>query len=260
MGFKNSKAFQLVVDEQFIRPFLPYLDDNFNINDIDYIKDMNAEDKLITAMSMHFCDKIYNKLDFNKIKTNYINNLTNLSPNLDYVQAQKIIAREQTKLETYGRIKYYIERLDSHDELSLDNLVYLYLIYAKLNKKSIKDIKESKVYKYLRLAYSYESHIDINNCVSSSLPQLSKDLQESVENLLYDDKSQYISSLDNSGNLILYSLQGEEENKIPLTEEEIEIYIWIEDEPYEKDVFIGEKLFKQELRQEMLTQPNGMIF
>ena len=131
--------------------------------------------------------------------------------------------------------------------------------YAKLNKKSIKDIKESKVYKYLRLAYSYYAHIDINNCVSTSLPKLSKDLQESVENLFYDNKSQYISSLNN-GNLILYSLQGEEENKIPLSQEEIEEYIWIEDEPYEKDVFIGEKLFKQELRQEMLTQPNGMIF
>ena len=251
---KNSTAYKLYANEQFIKPFLDYIPDYFNIN---YD---NAEEELISAMCWYFGDKINEKLDFYKIKENYIHNLKNLSPNKDYIQAQKIIDREQTKLETYGRIKYYIEKLDSKDALSIDILVYLYLIYAKLNKKSIKDIKESKVYKYLRLAYSYESHIDINNCVTHSLSQLSKDLQESVENLFYDNKSQYISSLDNSGNLIIYSFQGDEINKLPLSQEEIEEYISIENEPYEKDVFIGEKLFKQELRQRMLTLPNGMIF
>ncbi len=251
---KISTAYKLYVNEQFVKPFRDYLSDDFNIN---YD---NEEEELISAMAWYFGDKINKKFDFNEIKESYLHNLRNLSPNLDYVQAQKIINREQTKLETYGRIKYYIDKLDSHDCLSIDILVYLYLIYSKLNKKSIKDITESKMYKYLRLAYSYEAHIDINNSVSSSLSQLSKDLQESVENLLYDDKSQYISSLDNAGNLIIYSYLGEEENKLPLSQEEIEEYISIENEPYEKDVFIGERLFKQELRQEMLTLDNGKIF
>jgi len=250
----NSPAYKLYVNEQFIKPFIDYIPDYFNIN-CD-----NAEEELISTMCWYFSDKICEKFDFYKIKENYLHNLKNLSPNKDYVQAHKLIEREQTKLETYGRIKYYIDKLDSHDCLSIDILVYLYLIYTKLNKKSIKDITESKMYKYLRLAYSYETHIDINNYVTHSLSQLSKDLQESVENLFYDDKSQYISSLDNAGNLILYSYLGEEENKIPLSQEEIEEYTYIEDEPYEKDVFVGERLFKQELRQEMLTQPNGMIF
>jgi hypothetical protein len=251
---KNSTAYKLYVNEQFIKPFIDYIPDYFNI---EYD---NGEEELISAMCWYFGDKICEKFDFYKIKENYLHNLKNLSPNKDYVQAHKLIEREQTKLETYGRIKYYLDKLDNHDCLSIDILVYLYLIYVKLNKKSIKYITESKMYKYLRLAYSYETHIDINNCVSHSLSQLSKDLQESVENLFYDNKSQYISSLDNSGNLILYSLQGEEENKIPLTHEEIEEYISIENEPYEKDVFVGELLFKQELRQGMLTLPNGMIF
>ena len=181
---KNSTAYKLYVNEQFIKPFYDYLPDYFDIHD------ENAEEILISVLGWCFGDKINEKLNFNKIKENYVYNLQNLSPNKDYTQARKIIDREQTKLETYGRIKYYIEKLDNHDELSLDILIYVYLIYAKLNKKSIKDIKESKMYKYLRLAYSYEAHIDINNSVSSYLPQLSKDLQESVENLLYDDKSQ----------------------------------------------------------------------
>lgn len=251
---KNSIAYKLYINEQFIKPFRDYLPDYFDIHD------ENAEEILISVLGWYFGDKINEKLNFNKVKENYVYNLQNLNPNKDYIQARKIIDREQLKLETYGRIKYYVENLDSHDELSLDILVYLYLIYAKLNKKSVKDIKESKMYRYLRQAYSYEAYIDINNSVSSSLPQLSKGLQESVENLLYDDKSQYISSLDNAGNLIIYSFLGEEENKLHLSQEEIEEYISIEDCPYEKDVFIGERLFKQELRQQMLTLNNGKIF
>ena len=251
---KNSPAYKLYVNEQFVNPFRAYLSDDFNINHD------NEEEELISAMGWYFGDKIYQKLDFNKIKQNCLHNLKNLSPNKDYIQAKKVIDREQIKLETYGRIKYYVEKLDSKDALSIDILVYLYLIYAKLNKKSIKDIKESRIYKYLKIAYAYNTHINLDNSINHTLSELSKDLQESVENLFYDNKSQYISSLDNSGNLILYSLQGEEENKFHLSEEEIEEYIYIENEPYEKDVFIGERLFKQELRQEMHTLDNGKIF
>ena len=244
----NSSAFIKHVDQHFIKPFLPYLSEEFNLS---Y---SFAEEDLIVGMCRCYADKIYDKFDFRQIKEDYKHQISKLSPNLDYVQAQKAISKTQSKLETFARINYCIDEI-IHGNYEIDTLVQLYFIYSKLNKKSIKDIQSTKIYKYLNSAFITHAHFSLNKYISLSISEHSKLLQNSMVKLDFaTDHYLYQATLTNDGKLITDKYQFD------LTPEEISNYLFMHDEPSEQAIFVAEKEFQQRLIEEMRTQENGMIF
>lgn len=245
----KTSAYKLYVNEQFIKPFYRYVPDNFKITDA------YAEETLIASMCWYYCDKIYEKFNFTDVKNNYKQNMARISPKLDYIQAKKYAKREQSKLETFARIKYGIEDLDDNiNNPNINILASLYLIYAKLNKKSIEAIKQSKVYKYIKLAYVSETSTTLDNSLKFSLPQLANDLYNNITSLIYDaDNFSY--TLTQDGTLITNT--GHE---TALTPSEIEEFELLEDDYFQLMQFMSEKHFQQRLIIEMHTLDNGMIF
>ncbi len=239
----KTHAFNTFVDDKFVSKFENYLDPCFYINSED------AEDELISAMCRYYADKISEKFSFRDIKANYNKKMSQLNPNLDYIQAKKVIDREQTKLETFARLKYCFEdiKMGYYD---IECLAHLFLIYAKLNKKSVKDIQSNKVYQYLYYAYLKRENIDLN----LSIPQHAKALQNAMVSVDYNaDDFSYFSFLYDDGTL---SLTDRYETK--LTEDEIEQYNQINGT--ERAFFVAEKLFKERLILEMHTLDNGKVF
>ena len=239
----TSSSFKKFVDYKFISKFEYYLESYFNINEED------AEEELIHGMCRYYADKIIDKFNFSEIKSNYENNLKNLNPNKDSIQTKKIIAKEQSKLETFARFKYCCEdiKMGYYD---MECLAHLFLIYCKLNKKSLKDIQSNKVYQYLNSAYLRREKIDLNH----SITQHAKYLQNAMVLVDYNaDKWSYFSVLHNNGTL---ELPNDYETK--LTNEEIIKYRELDDE--EKAVFVAEKMFKERLIAEMHSLNNGKVF
>ena len=239
----RSFAFKNFVDDKFVSKFQNYLESYFDINDID------AEEELIPVMCRYYADKISTLFNFEDVKSNYIKNLSNLSPDLDYTQARKAINVEQSKLETFARLQYCLEDI-SVGYYDMECLVHLFLIYVKLNKKSVKEIESSKVYQYLYYAFIKRENIDLKQ----SIAQHAIALQNAMTSLDYDnDYTIFYSHLDNDGTL---KLPDKYETK--LTKDEIEKYQEIKGE--EKALFVVEKLFKERLIAEMHTLDNGKVF
>ncbi len=239
----KTHAFNTFVDDKFVSKFAEYLDPCF------YIHSVDAEEDLISAMCKYYADYIDEKFSFEEIKANYNKKLSQLNPNLDYVQAKKLIETEQTKLETFARLKYCFEDIKMRN-YDIECLTHLFLIYVKLNKKSVKDIKSSKVYQYLYWAYLKRENIELN----LSIPQHAVALQNAMVSLDYNKSEiNYFSFLYDDGTL---TLPDRYETK--LTKDEIEQYNEINGT--ERAFFVAEKLFKERLIAEMHTRDNGIIF
>lgn len=239
----KTHAFNTFVDDKFVSKFVDYLEPHFDVNNED------AESELIEGMCRYYAEYIYEKFSFREIKANYNKKMSQLNPNLDYIQAKKLIDREQTKLETFARLKYCFEdiKIGYYD---IECLSHLFLIYAKLNKKSVKDITSNKVYQYLYWAYLKRENIDLN----LSIHQHAKALQNAMVSVDYNaDDFSYYSFLHDDGTL---DLPDRYETK--LTEDEIEKYNEINGT--ERAQFVAEKLFKERLIAEMHTLDNGMVF
>ena len=239
----KTSAFENFVDNKFASKFENYLEPYFDINNAD------AEEDLISAMCEYYADKIYEKFSFREIRSNYNKKMSQLNPNLDHIQAQKFINREQAKLETFARLKYCFEDIEI-GHYDIECLCHLYLIYAKLNKKSVKDITSNKVYQYLYWAYIKRENIDLN----LSIHQHAKALQNAMVSVDYNASDfNYFSFLYDDGTLSL-----PDGHKAKLTEDEIEQYNEINGT--ERAFFVAEKLFKERLIAEMHTLDNGKTF
>ena len=245
----KTSAYKLYVNEQFIKPFDRYVPDNFKITDA------YTEETLIASMCWYYCDKICDKFNFTDVKNNYKQKISRISPTLDYVQAKKYVDREQSKLEAFARIKYGIEDLDNNiNNPNINILASLYLIYAKLNRKSMESIKQSKVYKYIKLAYVSETTTNLDNDLKFSLAQLSRDLYNNISSQIYDDDNFSYTILEDG---TITTSSGQE---IVLTQSEIEEFKSLEDDYFQLIQFMSEKAFQQRLIEEMHTQENGMRF
>lgn len=239
----KTYAFNTLVDDKFVSKFECYLEPCFDINHEE------AESDLIAGMCKYYADKIFEKFDFKEIKSNYIKKMSTLNPNLDYAEARKFVNKEQTKLETFARLKYCHEDI-CMGYYDIESLAHLFLIHCKLNKKSVKDISSSRVYQYLYYAYLKRENIGLD----LSIPQHAVALQNAM--VLVDHRNDdftYYSNLYNEGTL---ELPDRYETK--LNENEIKTYNEMNGE--QKALFVGEKLFKERLTLEMHTLENGKIF
>ena len=248
---KNS-AFKLYVNDQFIKPFDLYLPDYFKLTDA------YAEQDLIASMCWYYCDKICDKFNFTDVKNNYKQKIARIDPNLDYIHAKKYVDHEQAKLETFAHIKYGIEDLEDIEECVLNPNIHvladLYLIYARLNKKSLEAIKQSKVYKYIKLVYVSETATNLDTSLKFTLPQLARDLYNNITSLIYDnDNFNYYLSKEG----ILTTSNG---HKLDLSPNETEEFEFLEDDYFQLIQFIAQKQFQQRLIEEMHTFDNGMVF
>ena len=244
---KNS-GFKLYVNQQFTKHFSYYLPDDFSLTH------PKAEDHLINAMCYFYCDKIYYSFNFKEIKDNYKRKIATISPELDYIQTQKYVNSEQAKLETFARIKYGIMNLnDVIISPNIHILADLYLIYSKINRKSIKSIKQSKIYKYIKLSYASKTSSNLDTELNLSLCELSKDFYNNVDYLIYDNNFKY--QLFENG--LLKINDGREIN---LTPSEVKQFKFLEADYCQLSQFITEKDFQQHLIEEMHTLDNGMKF
>ncbi len=238
----RTKAFQLYVDDKFIDKFCSYLHPTFDL------KSDSAEKDLISAMCHYYCDRIDEKFDFYQIKADYKANMKAISPNKDSIAVNKYIEREQT----YFRIKYNTD-LISNGEYSIETLACLYIIYTKLNKMSTKRVRDSYVYHYLLFAYADITGLNLSPMLRCSLPELAKELQSYVvvENLEQDSES-YKGEISPDGKLITYEFINGKDEIIThnLTLEEVKEYRNFDD--LEQALFVAEKLFQQNLRQQMI--------
>ena len=246
----TTKAFKLYVNDKFIDKFYPYLHPSFSL------KGDSAEKDLISAMCHYYCDKINDKFDFYQMKADYKQKMRHLSPNKDSVAVNKYIEREQTGF----RIKYNTD-LILNGEYGIETLACLYIIYTKLNKASSKRVKDSCVYKYLLFAYADITGLNLSPMLRCSLTDIAKELQGYVvvENLEQDSEC-YKGEISPEGKLITYEfINGKDEPMTHnLTPEEIAEYRNFDD--LEQALFVAEKLFQQNLRQEINTLENGIIF
>ena len=253
----KTKAFQLYVDDKFIdkfffhRPLGVTLENNYSI-----------EDDLIGAMCRYYANKIDGKIDFYTVKENYRAKMKAISPNKDSIEANKYIDREQSKLETFARIRFNIDDIkDGYYELH--TLFCLYLIYAKLNKMSDEKVKNSRVFKYINLASAELDGFQTINLPNLSLPQLAKELQDSVATEIYSENHlPYQSELTDDGKLIYYEYDYSVGKDVPVTHnlEPHEIKQYANLEPLDQALFVADKMFKRRLAQEMHKLDNGMIF
>ena len=248
---QKTEAFNRFVNQKFINHFKDYMDYSYNV------KDEDAEIALQTAMCRYYNNKIQEKFDFKHIKKEYDKNISCLNPNLDVIQKNKILKREQDKLESFARLKYLDEDINTYC-YELFQLMYLYIIFCKLNKKSLNDVAKSQVGQYLFYA-CMEYHANFPKILNLSLTELTKRLYSSVA--LFDNKLgniDYILKCGDAIPVVRVNIAYKDKYDLELTPEELEDFKELNED--QQVLFIANKHFKERLILEMHTLDNGMIF
>lgn len=251
--FENEKtsAFERFVDKKFVNHFEDYLPYNYDIEEED------AEIVLWNRMCRYYNDKIQQKFDFEQIKQQYKYAHAHLSPNLDVIQKDKVLKREQDKLETFARLKYASQDIDTHF-YELIQLIYLFGIFSKLNKKSLNDIARSQVGQYLLYA-SMECGMNFPHLISLPLVTQATNLHNSIA--LFDYRIDNMDILIDRGNyypIICINRPFKDDFNIELTDEELEDFENLNED--NKVIFTNNKNFYDRLTKEMHTLENGMTF
>lgn len=251
--FENEKtyAFKQFIDKKFINQFASYMPWKYNTNDSD------AETDLWCGMCRYYNDKIQKKFNFEQIKQQYKHNLSNLSPNLDVVQKNKFVKREQDKLEAFARIAYSNDDINNH-MYELITLIYLFSIYSKLNKKSLNDIASSAVGQYLLYA-SIECGINFPYLLSLPFATQATNLHNSIAVFDYHLANMEFL-LDRGGTypIVCVNRAFKDNYDITLSSDELEYFENLNED--EQVIFINNKHFYERLTNEMHILDNGQIF
>ena len=252
--FENQKtdAFKRFIDKKFVSRFDDYITWHYNLEDQD------AEIDLWCAMCRYYNDKIQDKFDFYQVKQQYKYNMAHISPNLDVIQKNKVVKREQDKLEAFARIKYSNDDIKSHS-YELIPLMYLFSIYSKLNKKNLNDIASSAVGQYLLYA-GMECGINFPHIlIDMPLVQQATNLHNSIAVFDYRlANMEYLIDRGNSYPIICVNRTFKDNYNIDLTPEELEEFEDLNED--DQVVFINNKNFHERLINEMHTLDNGMKF
>lgn len=248
---QKTVAFKTFVNQKFINHFKDYMNYSYDIEDED------AEIALQSAMCRYYNDKIQQKFDFKQIKKQYAYNIAHLSPNLDVIQKNKALKRQQDKLESFARLKYLDDDINIYS-YELFQLMYLYAIFCKLNKKSLNDIAKSSVGQYLFYA-CMEYNVNFPQILDLPLSEQTRRLYGSVA--LFDDNLGNVDYLLERGDatpIVRVEISYKDKFDIELTPEELEDFEELNED--QQVLFIANKRFNERLILEMHTQDNEMIF
>lgn len=248
---EKTAAFKKFANQKFINHFKDYMNYSYSIEDSD------AEIALQSAMCRYYNDKIQQKFNFNQIKKQYEYNVTHINPNLDSIQKNKVLNREQDKLESFARLKYLDEDINKSC-YELFQLMFIYAIFCKLNKKSLNDIAKSSVGQYLLYA-CMEYHANFPKILELPLSELTKRLYNSIA--LFDNYLGDVDFLLERGDaipVVRVDIAYKDEYALELTPEELEDFEELNED--QQVIFITNKRFKERLILEMHTLENGMTF
>ena len=146
-----------------------YLDGKW-IN-LDGERGIDLEIELQAIICRHLAEEIDDLIpDFTKVASSYRKSIAKIPAELSLYEYKDVLAKKENKLKTLGKLKYCIERINSHEkmyELIVAN--YLMIIYHKLSglvigqkhknptatfyttnkEKRLQNLRENRIYAYL---------------------------------------------------------------------------------------------------------------
>jgi hypothetical protein len=138
---------------------------------LDRERRIDVEIELQAVICRYLSEKIDDLIpDFVQVAKSYRKSIAKIPTELSFYECKDVIAKKETKLKTLGKLKYCIDRINSHEkmyELIVAN--YLMIIYYKLSglvigqnhknptanfsitnkSQRLKNLRENRIYSYL---------------------------------------------------------------------------------------------------------------